>query len=185
MRCSELRAFLFSYRVGCGPTGSVTGCAARHEARHSPRLRLAPACSQPRPRPGVAELGVVRRLRASPVKPATKAILSICVLLGIAPVAFIGWYRWDFAQNRGFEFGYFGDFNRVGHALTRIPGVTITHDWANHDVTLEEFGYDITTSGGRSLHLNFGESDPLRDMSDQQLINGLTARIQQETQSKQ
>src|SRR5437773_992707 len=25
---------------------------------------LAPACSQPRPRPGVAELGVVRRLRA-------------------------------------------------------------------------------------------------------------------------
>src|SRR5437660_5740913 len=46
---------------GSHPTGSVTGCAARHEARHSPRLRLAPACSQPRPRPGVAELGVVRR----------------------------------------------------------------------------------------------------------------------------
>src|SRR5258707_13952754 len=47
---------------GSHPTGSVTGCAARHEAQHSPRLRLAPACSQPRPRPGVAELGVVRRL---------------------------------------------------------------------------------------------------------------------------
>src|SRR6186997_34464 len=47
---------------GSHPTGSVTGCAARHEARHSPRLRLAPACSSPRPRPGVAELGVVRRL---------------------------------------------------------------------------------------------------------------------------
>jgi len=41
---------------------SVSGCAARHEARHSPRLRLAPACSHPRSRPGVAELGVVRRL---------------------------------------------------------------------------------------------------------------------------
>src|SRR5881628_2826309 len=48
---------------GCSPTGSVTGCAARHEARHSPRLRLAPPCSQPRPRPGVAELWVVRPLR--------------------------------------------------------------------------------------------------------------------------
>src|SRR5260221_7694525 len=48
---------------GSHPTGSVTGCAARHEARHSPRLRLAPPCSQPRSRPGVAELGVVRRLR--------------------------------------------------------------------------------------------------------------------------
>ena len=34
---------------------------ARHEARHSPHLRLAPACSQPRPRLGVAELGAVGR----------------------------------------------------------------------------------------------------------------------------
>src|SRR6266581_74962 len=47
---------------GSHPTGSVTGCAARHEARHSPRLRLAPPCSHPRPRPGVAELRVVRPL---------------------------------------------------------------------------------------------------------------------------
>src|SRR6266513_3130226 len=53
--------------AGCGPTGSVTGCAACHEARHSPRLRLAPACSQPRSRPGVAELGVVRRFLARPM----------------------------------------------------------------------------------------------------------------------
>src|SRR5438067_6841469 len=51
---------------GCGPTGSVTGCAARHEARHSPRLRLAPPCSHARPRPGVAELGVVRRRSRTP-----------------------------------------------------------------------------------------------------------------------
>src|SRR5260221_283160 len=50
---------------GSHPTGSVTGCAARHEARHSPRLRLAPACSQPRLRPGVAELGVVRPHRVT------------------------------------------------------------------------------------------------------------------------
>jgi len=46
---------------GSHPTGSVTGWAARHEARHRPRLRLAPACSQPRPRPESPELGVVRR----------------------------------------------------------------------------------------------------------------------------
>src|SRR5947207_9193941 len=53
---------------GFSPIGPVTGCAPRHEARHSPRLRLAPPCSQPRPRPGVAELGVVRRLRTSLVE---------------------------------------------------------------------------------------------------------------------
>src|SRR6266478_3079381 len=66
MRCSELRLWRSVTERGSYPTGSVTGCAARHEARHSPRLRLAPPCSQPRPRPGVAELGVVRRSRISP-----------------------------------------------------------------------------------------------------------------------
>ena len=37
MRCSELRALPFSYRApAVGPTGSVTGCAARHEAPAQP-----------------------------------------------------------------------------------------------------------------------------------------------------
>src|SRR5882672_2192881 len=59
------------------PTGSVTGCAARHEARHSPRLRLAPACSQPRPRPGVAERGVVRRLSTFSMNARTTAAVGL------------------------------------------------------------------------------------------------------------
>src|SRR5437660_12689890 len=66
---------------GSHPTGSVTGCATRHEAQHSPRLRLAPPCSQPRSRPGVAELGVVRRCYAGPVIEVMKAALSAFVLL--------------------------------------------------------------------------------------------------------
>src|SRR5882672_12542370 len=63
------------------PTGSVTGCAARHEARHSPRLRLAPACSSPRPRPGVAELGVVRRLRALCARLTSPTVHQLILLL--------------------------------------------------------------------------------------------------------
>lgn len=120
----------------------------------------------------------VRRLCPSSVKTTAKAKISACLLLlGIAPVVFILWYRWDSDHNRGFEFGYFGDFNRVGHALSRIPGIAITRDWSNHDVSLEEFGYDITTSDGRAVHLNFSETDPLRDVTGQQLTDGLLARI--------
>ena len=110
-----------------------------------------------------------------------KAILGLCVLFGVAPVAFIGWYRWDSAQNRGFEFGYFGTVNRVRHTLAAIPGVTITRDWANPDMTIEEFGFDIRTNTSQPLHLAFQESDPLRKLSGQQLTDALTARIQQET----
>ena len=111
------------------------------------------------------------------MKHARKTILSLCVILGMAPIAFIALYHWDTAQNRDFEFGYFGDFNRVGHALTRIPGVQIRRTWANHDVTLEEFGYEIFTADGRAVSLHFEESDPLRDEKGQKLVEGLTARI--------
>ncbi len=37
------------------------GVCSRHEARHTPRLRLAPPCSHPRSQVAVAELGCVRR----------------------------------------------------------------------------------------------------------------------------
>ena len=43
------------------------GLCSRHEARHRPRLRLAPLCSHARSRVAVAELLVVRRLHQSPV----------------------------------------------------------------------------------------------------------------------
>ena len=39
---------------------------------------------------------ITRRLAARFMR--IKAILFLCVLLGIAPVAFIGWYRWDSAH---------------------------------------------------------------------------------------
>ena len=41
------------------------GVCSRHEAHHTPRLRLAPPCSAARSRVAVAELEVVRRLRTS------------------------------------------------------------------------------------------------------------------------
>src|SRR5437660_9611008 len=84
MRCANSGLWRSVTGRGSHPTGSVTGCAARHEARHSPRLRLAPACSQPRPRPGVAELGVVRRRYPSPVN--HHLLIPILVVVGLLVV---------------------------------------------------------------------------------------------------
>ena len=113
-----------------------------------------------------------------------KLILLVCVVVVIFPIAFIGWYSWDSARNRGFEFGYFGTFNRVQRALAAIPGVTITGDFANHDITLEEFGFHVTTSTGASMALQFGASDPIRELSGQQLTTALITRIEQQTTSR-
>jgi len=55
-------------------------------ARHSPRLRLAPPCSHPRPRPGVAELGVVRRLSTAFLVNILPPVIGR-ILVGIALLA--------------------------------------------------------------------------------------------------
>ncbi|MEO6754016.1 MAG: hypothetical protein ABIP85_19730, partial [Chthoniobacteraceae bacterium] len=111
----------------------------------------------------------------------TKAVLSVCVLLGLAPVSYIAWYRWDSSRNRGFEFGYFGDFNRVRYALVAIPGITVTRDWANKDMSIQEFGFDITTSTGQTIPLAFQESDPTRSLSGESLVRALANSIQTKT----
>ena len=49
---------------GCGFDRLSHGLCSRHETRHMPRLRLAPLCSHARFRVAVAELGVVRLIRA-------------------------------------------------------------------------------------------------------------------------
>jgi hypothetical protein len=114
----------------------------------------------------------------------TKLLIVLAVLFGFAPITFFALYAWDTAKNRGFEFGYFGVFNRVRHALGAIPGVTITQAWANEDIGLEEFGFDIVTDSGRALELGFSESDPTRNLSGKQLSEALTARIQRDLQTE-
>ncbi len=107
-----------------------------------------------------------------------KAVLiilgSCCLLIGL-----IGWYQWDSAQNRGSTFGYYGQYNRVSNALASVPRVTITSGWHNHDVTLEEFGFDIRVAG-KPVRLLFSETDPIRRMNRDGAISALQLRIQAE-----
>ena len=70
-------------------------------------------------------------------------ILGICLLIVLALVALAVLYFWDADENRGFEFGYYGDFNRVKYALAKVDGVSITREWANEDIDLEEFGFTV------------------------------------------
>lgn len=102
-------------------------------------------------------------------------LITVLVVLMI-PVMFIIWYRWDSARNRGSEFGYYGEFNRVSNALASIPGVTVTQAWHNLDMTLEEFGFGVTVTG-RPVSLAFGETDPIREMSRTKAAVALQARI--------
>ena len=67
MRCSEPQPWrsVSMPRLRAYPAQSRH--VLHHQARHIPRLRLAPPCSRARLRAAVAELGVVRRFLAHPV----------------------------------------------------------------------------------------------------------------------
>ena len=105
------------------------------------------------------------------------ATLFTLVFLITALGAFFFWYRFDSAQNRGYRFGYYADYNRVSNALASIPGVTITNTWMNCDITLEEFGFDLVTTGARAFHLYIGEKDPIRQLSGNEITEALKKQI--------
>ena len=113
-----------------------------------------------------------------------KMILIGSLFLLMALIAFIGWYRWDSGRNRGYEFGYWGSFNRVSNTLARLPGINIVSSGHNADVTLEEFGFDITTTTGQPLHIWFAGGDPTRALSGDRLTKSLTERIEKESSNQ-
>jgi hypothetical protein len=68
--------------------------------------------------------------------------------------------------------------------MTRLPGITIVNSGHNADVTLEEFGFDITTKTGRPLYIWFAEGDPTRALSGERLTKALAERIEKESSNQ-
>lgn len=108
-----------------------------------------------------------------------KSAIIIVFTVLILPAAVIIWYRWDSGTNRGHEFGYYGEFNRVSNAVASIPGIVVTSAWYNGDITLEEFGFSLSVTG-RPVSLDFSETDPVREMSRGAAARELTTRIKKE-----
>ena len=100
-------------------------------------------------------------------------LLSITLII-LTLIGYVLFYRWDIAKNRGYEFGYYGVFNRIVHSLESIPDVSgITTTAMNIDISLEEFGLDVILKDERTIKLFFQERDPIRSLSGQKLRTAL------------
>lgn len=107
-----------------------------------------------------------------------KRFVAILAVPVDAVAALICYYSWDSAKNRGFTFGYYGEFNTVSNALARIGGVTVLNSGYNADVDLEEFLFEIRTADGRTNRMFFGEQSPIRRMSGKQLETALLQELE-------
>ena len=99
------------------------------------------------------------------------------IVLVIACLAAGTIWGFDSSRNRGWEFGYWGDFNRVKDALEDLSGGRVVKDWSNQDVVLEEFGFEVETARGKRIDLNFSETDPIRHMRGKKLHTALRERL--------
>jgi hypothetical protein len=113
-----------------------------------------------------------------------KRIITVLGTFAVLFVVAVLWYRWDSGTNHGYSLGYWGQFNTVSNALAKLPGVTIVKSGANADVTMEEFGFDITTAEGRQVHVWFSETDPIRKLSGEALPKALTEKIRKESSNQ-
>jgi hypothetical protein len=75
--------------------------------------------------------------------------LSTLLLILTVPIVYLGWYLLDSSTNRGWHFGYYGQYNRTRSALASLPGVSITRGGFNPDISLEEFDFEVRFDGAR------------------------------------
>jgi hypothetical protein len=113
------------------------------------------------------------------VRRSWKLMLALPLVALAIPAAFVGAYELDRCWNRGSEFGYYGEFNHVRKALVTIPGVRITNEWQNQDISLEEFGFDLMVDG-RPVRLYVAENEAVRRMSRDSAVVDLKAWIAEE-----
>jgi hypothetical protein len=106
-----------------------------------------------------------------------RVILILATLIGMAAMLILS-YRLDSGKNRGHTTGYWGEFNTVSNALAMIGGITILSASYNADVTLEEFGFEVKTTEGRTLKLFYSETTPVRELSGDKLNATLAKEIQ-------
>ncbi|HEX7863182.1 MAG TPA: hypothetical protein VF773_22830 [Verrucomicrobiae bacterium] len=101
-------------------------------------------------------------------------LLLLVILPGfIAPALYIA----DMNVNRGYTFGYWGEYNRASNALAKMPVIMITNSYYLHDATLELFSFDLMVTG-KSVQLRFPSSDPIRELTGDELREALQKTIE-------
>jgi len=56
-----------------------------------------------------------------------KKLILVLSAVVVAFVGFVLYYRWDSGTNHGYQFGYYGEFNRVSNALNETA-----HDYLDY-----------------------------------------------------
>jgi hypothetical protein len=100
-----------------------------------------------------------------------RIILALPALVVMMLAIMAGWLWLNLnIPDQGWEFGYYGQFNRVKHVIEDMPDATITNHWQHKDISLEDFGFTLVLDGGSQVDLTFSENSPQISMRNKQKI---------------
>jgi hypothetical protein len=108
------------------------------------------------------------------------ALLSALMLAIVMAPAL---YYWDSNKNRGFTWGYYGDFNVISNVLASMPHVYITNTYCHTDVSLELFSFDLLVHG-KPMHLRFPQADPIRALRGIPMTNALATLLKTQSEAE-
>ena len=88
-------------------------------------------------------------------------ILSLPTLALLAFIGNFAWFYFDInAPNRGWEFGCYGQFNRIKNVIDEMPGVQIVDFWQHEDLELEDFGFTLRLENGDEVQVRYHDDTP-------------------------
>ncbi len=124
-----------------------------------------------------SELGLGRKIMVK------KLVLAPSCLV-LALVVSVGIYIVDGSKNRGFHFGYYGQYNRIIDAIERLPEYELIKAHANLDGVLEEIWLDIKTKDGETIKMFIGQNEEYRKLKGEALADELRMGIRKARSNK-
>lgn len=113
-------------------------------------------------------------------------LLGIPASLALLLLGFIGlmWINFN-APDQGWEFGYYGQFNRVKHVIEEMPDVTIVDSWQHKDISLEDFGFTLLLHDGDTVDVKFFDGTSEKTERNRKKIKSIVQRQIDSNKAKQ
>jgi len=98
-----------------------------------------------------------------------RVILGL-ILVPIFALAMLWCYALGPFEADWIEFGYYGQFNQVQRIIRGMPELKILDHWQHHDISMEDFGFEVEMRSGEKRWINFYEKSPQMKLSDDEPI---------------
>ena len=103
--------------------------------------------------------------------------IIVMLMWTLVPALLIGFLVYDGRENRGFTFGYYGDYNAITNALGQMTEISEMETFCHEDLFLEEIWFTVQLIDGTEKDIFIGQNESIRNLRHEELTLALRERI--------